>query len=111
MSLITQIEAMTILPNSLALWGLGQSGVIVKGPDAVIYIDPYLSDSAGSPRSFPPPIQPDEISNADYILCTHEHIDHFDPATLVPALQASPGAKVVAPGWCLDLARDCRDRP
>ena len=106
MTLITQIEAIPILPHSLALWGLGQSGVIVKGPDAVIYIDPYLTNSANSPRSFAPPIQPGEITNADYILSTHEHIDHFDPQTLVPALKASPKAKVLASGWCVDLARN-----
>ncbi len=105
MTLVTQIETIPILPGSLALWGLGQSGVIIKGPGAVIYVDPYLSNSASSPRSFPPPIQPDEITNADYILCTHEHIDHFDPQTLVPALKASPNAKLVIPGWCVDLAQ------
>ncbi len=101
-----QIGALPILPNSLALWGLGQAGVIVKGSDAVIYIDPYLSERQGGTltRAFPPPMSPDAITHADYILCTHEHSDHFDPKTLIPALAASPQAKLVLPGWVVDQA-------
>jgi L-ascorbate metabolism protein UlaG (beta-lactamase superfamily) len=109
-NLVEQIQALPLIPNSLALWALGQSGFIIKGPEAVVYLDPYLSDSVGQitggrvTRAFPPPIQPDAITNADYILCTHEHLDHFDPQTVLPALSASPQAKLVVPGWCLEPA-------
>ncbi|MCC6803130.1 MAG: MBL fold metallo-hydrolase [Anaerolineae bacterium] len=105
------LSTLSILPDSLALWGLGQSGVVVTGPDAVIVIDPCLStivdDISGGylTRAFPPPIQPDALTGVDYILCTHDHADHFDPRTVVPMLAASPGAKVVLPGWALESAR------
>lgn len=100
---ISQIENVTILPNSLAIWGLGQMGLIIKGPDAVIYIDPCLSNII-SERMYPPPIKPEEITNADYVLCSHEHIDHLDPDT-IKAL-ASPQAKFVTSGWCVETLKE-----
>lgn len=104
------LPTLSILPDSLALWGLGQSGCVIKGSDAVIAIDPCLSTIVDDisdgmlTRVFPPPIQPEALTGVDYILCTHEHADHFDPRTVVPMLAASPGAKVVLPGWGLDAA-------
>lgn len=100
-ALIAQIDQLTILPNSLALWGLGQMGLIVKGPDAVIYIDPCLSNVISS-RAFPPPILPEQVNNADWVLCSHEHIDHLDPETFKPIATHSPSARFVISGWCVD---------
>lgn len=109
--LIAQIETTPIIPNSLALWGLGQMGLLVKGPDAIIAIDPCLSDIVleltqeqyGSimARAFPPPLLPGDLTRARYLLCSHEHPDHLDPNTIGPA--AAEGAQVIAPGWCLDI--------
>ena len=33
------------------------------------------------------------------MLCTHEHADHFDPASIQPILAASPRAVLVIPQW------------
>ena len=41
-ALLAQMNNLTILPNSLAIWGLGQMGIAIKGPDAIHYIDPCL---------------------------------------------------------------------
>ncbi|MCU0480651.1 MAG: MBL fold metallo-hydrolase [Anaerolineae bacterium] len=104
-ALIYQIETTPILPNSLAIWGLGQMGFIIKGTDGIIYIDPCLSNTISS-RAFPAPIQPSAITHADYVLCSHEHIDHFDVHTLAPMLQASPQAKIVTTRWCIPLIEE-----
>jgi L-ascorbate metabolism protein UlaG (beta-lactamase superfamily) len=37
------------------------------------------------------------LTDADAVLVTHEHPDHVDPATLVPALDARPTLEVWAP--------------
>jgi L-ascorbate 6-phosphate lactonase len=91
-------------PRSLAFLGLGQSGVAIGGPDGTIYVDPYLTDNDGGggrlERLFPPPMQPQEVRDASAVLVTHEHIDHFDPATIGPIAQASPEARFVAPHTC-----------
>ncbi|MBI5667209.1 MAG: MBL fold metallo-hydrolase [Chloroflexi bacterium] len=106
--LTAQIREMPVIPNSLPLWGLGQMGLIVKGPDALAAIDPYLSDSIREmtqeqfgglmSRAFPPPLLPDELA-ADVYLITHEHPDHLDGPTLAAA---RPDARFVAPGWCME---------
>ncbi|MBV9256828.1 MAG: MBL fold metallo-hydrolase, partial [Ktedonobacteraceae bacterium] len=40
---------------------------------------------------------PGEAAPADYILCTHEHVDHFDPQTLPDMAQISPRVRFVVP--------------
>jgi L-ascorbate 6-phosphate lactonase len=107
--LIKQMQRVTVLPNSLAIWGLGQMGVAIKGPDGLIVIDPCLSDivriQAGDwwARAFPPPIEPDALTGVDYYLASHEHGDHLDPMTAAPVAKASPNAKFVITGWCVEL--------
>ncbi len=104
--LVEQMRRIEILPGSLAIWSLGQMGVAIKGPDALIVIDPCLSDivreSFGDwwTRAYPPPLQPQELGDVDTFFISHEHLDHLDPATLGPAIQAAPDARFVAPGWC-----------
>lgn len=60
---------------------IGQSGYIVSTKNTQIIIDAYLSDAvnrvAGRPRLVCAPITPSEIK-ADAIICTHNHLDHFD---------------------------------
>jgi len=110
--LLGQMQNLTILPGSLAIWGLGQMGVAIKGPDAVIYLDPCLSDVVCErfgdwwARAYPPPIEPVAITNASYILSSHEHLDHLDPLTLGPMAKASPSAKFVITGWSRELMAD-----
>lgn len=110
--LITQMQNLTILPNSLAIWGLGQMGVAIKGPDAIIYLDACLSDVVREQfgewwtRAYPPPLQPLEITNATYYLTSHEHLDHLDPLTTGPAAKASPNAKFVVTGWSREIMAD-----
>jgi len=65
---------------------LGQSGYVIKTQKSEIIIDPYLSDSvnrvAKRPRTLPIPIDPKDI-NCDAVVCTHNHLDHLDPDTIV----------------------------
>src|SRR4051812_6206954 len=102
--LIERINGLNVISQSVGLYGLGQVGVVIKGPDGVIYVDPYLTDYGGEeepiPRNFPPPIAPEEVTNASYVLVTHEHVDHFDPETLGPIASASPQARFYGPHTC-----------
>ncbi|WP_353571000.1 MBL fold metallo-hydrolase [Candidatus Albibeggiatoa sp. nov. BB20] len=82
---------------------LGQNGCIFYFPHATLYIDPYLShsvqelDSPDIQRLQDVPIQPSDVHDADYVLITHEHIDHCDPHTLSALSKASPQAQFIAP--------------
>ncbi len=103
-SMITRMERLKVGPGQLGVYFLGQVGVALRGPDGVIYIDPYLTDSDGGggtlPRTYPTPLDPHDVTNASAVLVTHEHIDHFDPQTLGPIAQASPDARFYGPHTC-----------
>lgn len=106
--LIEQIHNLTIIPNALAIWGLGQMGVVVKGPDGVLVIDAYLTDDLyerygeGSKRAFPPPLEPSDLTGITCFLISHEHGDHLDGKTVPEAAKASPDMKFVVTGWGVD---------
>ena len=103
-ALVARMNAFSAPPGTLAIWWLGQMGVAVKGQKTLLVIDPYLSDSVASidsvfNRAFPSPVAPGDLTNVDYVLCSHEHGDHTDPLSVGPIGRASPGAKVVITGW------------
>jgi L-ascorbate metabolism protein UlaG (beta-lactamase superfamily) len=107
--LIAQMDRLDVPHGALAVWSLGQMGLAIKGAGPeVVYIDPCLSDvvQIKAPalrgkfaRAFHPPVEPHEITNAAYVLCTHDHADHTDPLTLGPLAAASPGARFVITAW------------
>src|SRR5690349_4716366 len=90
--LIQQMNQLHVPPGCLAIWGMGNMGVALKGDDSgILYIDLCLSDITAErfnaekfPRAFPPPVDPGDVTNASYVLCSHEHSDHADPLTLGP---------------------------
>src|SRR5262245_49235708 len=104
--LIQQIERTPVLPNSMAFWGFGQMGIGVKTPQTMLYIDLCLSDVLREQfaeiwvRAYDPPVPPQQITNADYYLISHEHADHLDPLTIAPIIRQSPKTRFIAPGWC-----------
>jgi L-ascorbate 6-phosphate lactonase len=117
MGLSERMNEVELVDRALAFWGLGQVGVAIKGPTGVLYVDPYLTDSDGEggrlERSFPPPLEPEEVTNASAVLLTHDHIDHTDPETLLPLASASPEARFICPSTSRDTLEEAgldRDR-
>lgn len=82
-------------PHAVAMWWLGQASVVLRSAGTTVYIDPFLSEYPD--RLAPPLFAPEAAPPADYVLCTHEHVDHFDPQTLPGMAQASPHARFVVP--------------
>ena len=104
--LIKQINEQKVPPKQLHLWWIGQEGFVIKSQNLILYIDPYLSTYAeritkGHPsehvRMCPPPMAPDEVANADIVLCTHDHADHIDPDGIPLIARSSPQAHFVVP--------------
>jgi L-ascorbate 6-phosphate lactonase len=86
----------TQLPqNTIALWWLGQAGFVLRSTQAVVYLDPFLSDHPD--RLVPPPFAAEIAPPADLVLCTHEHLDHLDLPTLRVLARTSPHARFVVP--------------
>lgn len=112
-ALSRQIDRLPVPPDTLAVWFLGQAGLVLKGGDTIVYIDPYLTGETNPPdaspepfkRAFPPPLVPDSVANADVVLLTHDHLDHTDGATVGPLAKASPQAVFVGSSWSRAILR------
>lgn len=98
-----RILSATIAEDQLALFYIGQAGFIIKFGGKYLMIDGYLSDIADIPsdprfiRKYPPPIKAEELDFLDYVICTHDHIDHTDPVTLAALGKVNAKAKIIAP--------------
>lgn len=94
----SRLERLEVPSGMLALGALGQAGFAIKAGGMIAYIDPYLSGTvggAGGPgRVVESPISPEEVTHADLLLCTHEHMDHTDVNTVVPLAAASLDAPI-----------------
>jgi L-ascorbate 6-phosphate lactonase len=82
---------------------LGQTGLRIDLGELTVLVDPYLShsvqelDAPDLVRQVPIPYQPGELTTVDWVLITHEHMDHCDPHTLPALAQASPQALFMGP--------------
>lgn len=82
---------------------LGQCGFRFQFGNIVVYTDPYLTNHVAEvegqemQRLRPAPIEPSSVSDADFVLVTHAHLDHCDLKTLVPLSFASRASRFVCP--------------
>lgn len=84
---------------------IGQCGFIIKSDDISIAIDPVLSDlceNGQSIRLYPPAYPASEL-DVDYILCTHDHIDHMDILTITDAMNNHKDTRIVVPKGCIPM--------
>jgi rhamnosyltransferase len=88
---------------------LGQSGFQISFDNKSILIDPYLSNSVQEKidfnlaRKIPIAIPPENIKNIDYVLLTHDHLDHCDPETLTKIYLASKKTLFIGPKKVIDI--------
>ncbi len=77
--------------------------MLIKFDGLNILVDPYLSnsveelDSSDLVRQVNIPYIPEELTNIDWVLITHDHIDHCDPHTIPKLAIASPNSKFIGP--------------
>jgi L-ascorbate metabolism protein UlaG (beta-lactamase superfamily) len=82
---------------------LGQTGLKIELGDVCVFIDPYLSNSVqelDAPdlvRQVPIAYPPSSLDQVNWVLITHEHMDHCDPHTIPAIAEASPHALFMAP--------------
>lgn len=93
--LLAEIKAAAVAVGSLRFWWLGQQSWIVKTARYTFFIDPYLTPKAK--RNTPPLFTPAEMTNADFILCTHDHSDHLDRPSIGGMVAASAQAVLLVP--------------
>jgi L-ascorbate metabolism protein UlaG (beta-lactamase superfamily) len=102
-------------PAAVELSWLGQAGFLIRSGNTTVVIDAYLSDVLAEKyrgtkfphtRLMTPPIQPEELTPIDIVLCTHAHTDHMDPGTLPILAQRNPDAQFVVPLAARQMALD-----
>ncbi len=80
---------------------LGQAGLLLEKGDFRIMIDPYFSDSVAkvNPKNYRRVPMREEFWEVkpDVLIFTHNHLDHYDPAT-AEKLLAGGNVLVLAPG-------------
>jgi L-ascorbate 6-phosphate lactonase len=94
-SLIQRFSRLEPGPSQVALWWLGQAGFLYKAAGVTALLDPFLAPHEG--RRFESMLKPEEAEGIDLILCSHEHIDHFDAESIPALAAASPEARIVVP--------------
>ncbi len=98
--------------SGISLKWLGQSGFLLKSPETVIACDLYLSDycvkmsKLDHTRLMAAPVAADSLDYIDHYLITHGHIDHFDPETVGPVLEAGEQTKFYCPPVCGSIVRE-----
>ncbi|MDX1284848.1 MAG: MBL fold metallo-hydrolase, partial [Draconibacterium sp.] len=104
--ILEQLYSMELADKEIGITWLGQNGFLIKSKNCVLMIDPYLSDFAEQwtygwknehIRMSAIPIKPKEIYGVNYVLCTHDHVDHIDPFTIPIIALRNKETKFFAP--------------
>jgi L-ascorbate 6-phosphate lactonase len=77
-----------------AIW-FGQAGFRLELGDLRLVVDLWMSPHEN--RLIPPPPLPAAAGGVDYLLVTHEHVDHLDLPFLPTFFERSPAARMVLP--------------
>lgn len=105
LDLINEINKCELEIDTAAFWWLGQLGFVVKLGGAIIYLDLFLSEHPD--RVVSPLLKPQEVTNADYIVGSHDHLDHIDREVWNQLSISSPSAKFIVPQLLISsLSRD-----
>ena len=87
--------------GALRLTWLGQAGFRLDVSGLGIVVDPWVSDHED--RLAPAPPLELAANDVDWLLITHEHLDHLDLAFLPLVLERSPAVRVVLPAPLVPL--------
>ena len=109
-ALIRALREQETTTHSIAIWRIGQCGVFLKYAGKILLIDPVLEpicNAAGVCRTnFAPPFSADADFPVDAVFCTHNHIDHFQPATITKLAASHPQVPFYVPAGILEEIPD-----
>ena len=103
--LAAEIRNARVLEGGAALWWLAQAGFVFKTDSgAVLYVDPYLSNvvekAFGFKRLSLAPIAAEEV-RADWVVSSHEHLDHMDTDAIPVIAENCPGCRFAGSPACV----------
>jgi L-ascorbate 6-phosphate lactonase len=92
---------------ALVVTWLGQASFRFDVGDRRILVDPFFADHEA--RLYPPLSVDEHGTGVDWLLVTHEHIDHLDPYSLREIAARSPNLEIVAPAPLEAMVRKAAD--
>jgi len=101
---LDRLREVHVGPGQAGLSWLGQAGFILRAPGAIALLDPFLSPHEG--RLYETSLPPAEVAGIDVVLCTHEHVDHFDAESAPAIATTSPQAVFVVPKPIVDMVTE-----
>ncbi|MGH2641854.1 MAG: MBL fold metallo-hydrolase [Actinomycetota bacterium] len=101
---IERLRDVPVPAGGVAMSWLGQAGFVVRTPGATALIDPFLAPHDG--RLYESALSASDTTGVDVVLCTHEHVDHFDPESAPAIAAVSPGAVFVVPTPIVDMVSE-----
>lgn len=104
-TLAGEIDTARVPEGGVALWWLAQAGFVFKtASGTVLYVDPYLSNvverAFGFKRLSLAPIQVEDV-RADWVISSHEHLDHLDTDALPVVARNLPASRFAGPKACV----------
>ena len=101
---LDRLRDTSVPPRGVAASWLGPAGFIRRTQETTALIDPFLSPHEG--REYESRLAPAEATGVDLVLCTHEHVDHFDAGSAPAIAAASPQAVFVVPTPIVDMVTE-----
>jgi L-ascorbate 6-phosphate lactonase len=101
---IDELRALPATARSVGLAWLGQAGFVLRVDETIALLDPFLSPHGA--RLYETSLPPAAAYGVDVVLCTHEHIDHFDAESAPGIAAASPSAVFVVPTPIVDMVTE-----
>ncbi len=89
-------------PRRNTLTWLGQAGFVLELDGLRVLVDPFTSDHEA--RLHAAPDEESLATGVDWLLVTHEHLDHFDAGFVRALDRYSPGAGLVVPSPLVEEA-------
>jgi L-ascorbate 6-phosphate lactonase len=83
----------------LGIWWIGQGGFVFKtSAGRIVMVDPYLSFSMQGVTYIHPElaVRPESV-RADFVLCSHDHMDHTDEPTLTAIARSDEATTFYGP--------------
>lgn len=106
---LQRLRELTVPAGSIGLAWLGQAGFILRSGDTTALFDPFLAPYHG--RLYESGLPAARAEGIDLVLCTHEHVDHFDAESAPAIAKASPGAVFVVPTPIVDMVTEAGVAP
>ena len=88
-----------VAKGSLGIWWIGQGGFVFKTSGGrIVMVDPYLSFSMQGVTYIHPELalRPESV-RADFVLCSHDHMDHTDEPTLTAIARSDEATRFYGP--------------